>query len=281
MCRRAGYALRWTGVLDAHESLEVAAASGTGVYRPDAGHAGAGAAHADVLCGDGTSECYRHRGGHRHLRHEYGGLHQRDAAHHHSGHRLRTDGGRTGLGLHPETDVPENCAATGGPCGDARLSGRDYQSAEGHEHRGLRRRSRHDASLGPDTLAHVRRLLPPHRDGRHLLRRGVAHRNAAPVVSRTAAREGCRSGRGAADSRSTVLRADAHGRRFLFSQDNRRHRCPAAVQGPVGQARGRHHWQHPGHRRHQPGSRCRHPAHGHHDRPAGCPGERQGGRGGQ
>ena len=39
--------------------------------------------NADVLCGDGTGERHRHRGGHRHLRHEHGGLRQRDAAHRH------------------------------------------------------------------------------------------------------------------------------------------------------------------------------------------------------
>ena len=196
----------------------MAAASGTGVYRLDAGHAGAGAAHADVLCGDGTSGCYRHRGGHRHLRHEYGGLHQRDAAHHHPGHRPRTDGGRTSLGLHPETDVSEDCAATGGPCGDARLSGRDYQSAEGHEHRGLHRRSRHDARLRPDTLANVRCLLPPHRDGHYLFRYGMAHRNAAPVTGAAATYEGHGCGSGADTVRPGGLYAHDGRRRCSCQQ---------------------------------------------------------------
>ena len=85
----------------------------------------------------------------------------------------------------------------GGPCGDARLSGRDYQSAEGHEHRGLHRRSRHDARLRPDTLAHVRCLLPPHRDGRYLFRYGMAHRAVAPVTGAAATHEGHGCGSGA------------------------------------------------------------------------------------
>ncbi len=177
----------------------MAAASGEGVYRLDARYAGVGAAHADVLCRDGADRCYRHRGGHRHLRHEHGGIHQRNAAHHHPGHRPRTDGGRTGTGLHPAADVLPHCAATGGQGCHARLPGRGHQPAEGYERRGIHCRGRHDARLRPHTLAHVRCLLPAHPDSHHLLRRRLAHRTATAGTVKSSATESRRGGSDAAD----------------------------------------------------------------------------------
>ena len=63
-------------MLDAYESPGMGTTNGSGVYRLDARNTCAGVAHADVLRGDGSDGCYRHRGGYRHLCHEYGGIYQ-------------------------------------------------------------------------------------------------------------------------------------------------------------------------------------------------------------
>ena len=128
----AGHPSGRLGLLDAHESPQLAAAHCQTLYRHHARHPRAGVAHADVLCGDGAHRRHGHRCGHRHLCHEHGRLHQRDAAHRHPGHRPGPDRSRTGIGLHPAADLPPHHPAPGGQIGDAGLSGRGRQPAERH-----------------------------------------------------------------------------------------------------------------------------------------------------